>query len=126
MSLIQFTADVQRDTMTADSYGGETAVSSTIYSGLTVTANYRTPVRAVNRFESAPGNTIGPGPLTDSRRIIFLDPWDGTQVIRVNDRFVPNPAKAELPTHFNVIGVRPYEGEAQYDVEDVSTTTAVI
>ena len=124
MSLVPFTADIKRDTMTATAGGGETAVSSTVYSGLNVTANFPDK-NSVSRRESARGQNQGPGPLTRSDRVIVLDPWDGTVVIRVNDRVVPNPAKAELPTAWKVVGVRPYEGELQLDCEDVSTPTAV-
>jgi hypothetical protein len=123
MSLLPFTVDIKRDTATATAGGGETQVESTVYSGLLVTVNYPTS-RSVDRLEGG-RSVMGPGPLTMSQRVMILDPWDGRQVIRTNDRAVPNPAKAELPTAFKVVGVRPYEDMLQLDVEDISSPTAV-
>lgn len=123
MSLEPFTVDIVRDTATETAGGGETQVTSTVYTGLSVTVNYPSP-RDVTRVEGG-RQTAGPGPLTRSQRVMILDPWDGTKLIRVNDRAVPNPTKAELPTAFKVVGVRPYEDLLELDVEDISTPTAV-
>lgn len=113
MSLEPITVDIQRDVITADAFGGETAVSSTVYSGLSVTIGYPSK-NAVQRFEPQPGAQ------TKSDRVVFLDDWDGTVALLVNDRVVPNPAIATLPASFNVIAVRPYDGQVQWDVEDVA------
>lgn len=123
MSLDTLTVDIQRDTATVTSYGGESYTSVTIYSGLAVTINYPN-LNAVSRHETPSGNILGAGPRTKSDRVVFLDPWDGSVFIRVNDRVVPNPTRNELPSAFKVVAVRPYyddggAGELQLDVEDV-------
>lgn len=126
MSLIKFTVDIQRDNMSATDGGGEVvSTTSTPYSGLLVTANYPDK-SSVYRRETAMSRMQGPGPLTQSDRVVILEGWTGVEVIRVNDRVVPNPAKAELPTAMKVVGVRPYEDELQLDVQDVSTSTGLV
>lgn len=126
MSLEKFTVDITRSNMSVTDGGGEVELNaSVIYSGLSVTANYPN-LNAVTRRESAMSRMNGPGPLTRSDRVVILEGWTGVQVIRVNDKVVPNPAKAELPTAMNVVAVRPYEDELQLDVQDVSTSTGVV
>lgn len=122
MSLNPLTVDILSDAVTEDDGGGEAVTPATIHSGLSVTISYPDK-SSVNRFETAGGNTQGPGPLTKSERVVFIDPWDGTVLIERNDRVVPNPAVSWLPSELNVVAVRPYEdgsaGELQLDVEDV-------
>lgn len=129
MSFTPVTIDIKRTVPTEDAGGGEIAgVPGTVYSGLVFTAHY--PDRdAVAREETGAGASSGPGVLTRSDRVLFLDPWDGAQVVRVDDLAVPNPAVAWLPSQMRVVGVRAYAdevaGELQLDVEDISTPTAV-
>ena len=79
---------------------------------------------SVAREEIGSGPASGPGTMTRSDRVLFLDPWDGSQLVRVDDLAVPNPAVAWLPASMRVVGVRPYEdgpnGELQLDCEDIS------
>ncbi len=122
MSFTPVTIDIKRSTTVEDEGGGETAPETTVYSGLSMTAHF--PDKdSLYREETGSGAASGPGTLTRSDRVLFLDPWDGTQVIRVNDIAVPNPAVSSLPARMRVVGVRPYEdgslGELQLDVEDV-------
>ncbi len=116
MSMEPITVDVERDTWTRDASGGRTAVSATVYSGLSVTIS-RPDKSSDTRFESTPGVQ------TKVDRVVFLEPWDGSVLIEVNDRIVPNPAISYLPAHFNVLFPRPYPddgGQLQLDVEDVN------
>lgn len=118
MSLVPFTGNIVRDTVTDDAYGGETSSARTVYSAVAMTFNfYRKD--STHRFESSGGaGQRSPGVRTRIIGVVILDPWDG-QVIRVNDRVVPGATLTSLPSAFNVIGVRPYEDELQLDVESV-------
>lgn len=122
MSFTAVTIDIKRPSVTEDAGGGETRTLTTVYSGLSMTAHY--PDKdSVMREETGAGAASGPGTLTRSDRVLFLDPWDGTQVVRVDDLAIPNPAVAWLPASMRVVAVRAYEdgafGELQLDVEDV-------
>lgn len=122
MSFTPVTIDIKRIEPVQDDGGGETAPETTVYSGLSMTAHF--PDKdSVTREEIGAGASSGPGAMTRADRVLFLDPWDGTQVVSVNDLAVPNPAVAWLPARMKVVAVRPYEdgafGELQLDVEDV-------
>lgn len=122
MSFTAITVNIERPVITQDAGGGETRTYSTVYSGLSMTVHF--PDKdSLTREETGSGASSGPGTLTRSDRVLFLDPWAGTQVIRVDDVVVPSPAVAWLPARLRVVGVRPYEdgafGELQLDVEDV-------
>jgi hypothetical protein len=123
MSFTAITVNIERPVVTEDAGGGETRAYSTVYSGLAMTAHYPDK-EAVMREETGAGPSSGPGVMTRSDRVLFLDPWSGAQTILVDDVAVPAPAVAWLPARMRVVGVRPYEdgsfGELQLDCEDVS------
>jgi hypothetical protein len=123
MSFTPITVNIERPVVTEDAGGGETRTYSTVYSGLPMTAHYPSK-DALAREETGAGPSSGPGVMTRSDRVLFLDPWSGAQAIQVDDVAVPTPAVAWLPARLRVVGVRPYEdgafGELQLDVEDVS------
>src|SRR5512138_2643853 len=123
MSLLSVTVDIQRDTATATAGGGETLTTATPYTSLSCTIGYPDK-SSVYRNETSGRGTMGPGTRTRSDRVAYFDPWDGTTpTISINDRVVPNPAKAWLPTSMKVVAVRPYfdyaSGELQLDLEDL-------
>jgi hypothetical protein len=123
MSFTPVTIDIRRPTVTEDAGGGEARTYSTVYGGLAMTAHF--PDKdSLYREETGAGASSGPGTLTRSDRVLFMDPWDGSQSVRVDDLAVPNPVVAWLPASMRVVGVRPYEdgamGELQLDVEDVN------
>jgi len=122
MSLIPFICSVERDTVTLDDYGGETAVSATIYSGLSATFNYlkQTSMRT-SRHESFGGGTRSPGVQTKNAGVVFFDPWPNGLEILEDDRIVASGNPTDVPGVLNVIGVRGYENELQLDVEVVKT-----
>lgn len=123
MSLNTITCDIKRDTVTADDGGGETAVAATIHALVEMTISYPNK-SAVNRHELAGSPGSGPGPLTRSDRVAFIEPWDTSLTVLVNDEVVPNPTLDYLPASMKVVAVRPYEdgaeGELQLDLEDVA------
>jgi hypothetical protein len=120
MSFTPVTFSIERTVDTEDAGGGETPVPFTVYPALVMTAHYP-DMDAVNREETGAGPASGPGTLTRSDRVLFLDPWSGTEAIRVDDVAVSNVAW--LPNRLRVVAVRPYEdgafGELQLDCEDV-------
>lgn len=122
MSFNPITVNIERPVVTEDAGGGETRTYSTVYSALSMTAHYPS-LNAVAREEVGAGPSSGPGTMTRSDRVLFLDPWTGAQVVRVDDVAVPSPSVAWLPARMRVVAVRPYEdgalGELQLDVEDV-------
>ncbi len=126
MSLNAVSVNITRPTVTEDDGGGETTVYNTVYSGLSVTIGYPDK-SAVERYETSGSRdfgTLGPGSLTRSDRVVFLDPWDGSVDIRVADRVVLVTPQTAMPAFMDVVAVRPYEdgpnGELQLDVDDVS------
>lgn len=125
MSLELITIDVQRATVSPDDYGGEALTWAAVYSGKQVTIGFYSP-RGVDRFELVKDtrSAEGPGSRNSNKRVMYLEPWDTSVVVYLNDRIVPNPALTYLPAAFNVVGVRPYYepsgGELQLDIEDIS------
>lgn len=115
MSLVKFVCDISRDTVTADAYGGETAVAANIYTGRSATFNYYTS-RAQDRFESTT-QIRGPGVQTRTRGVVIFDPKPDSMSILINDRVVASPAVTGVPSSLAVIGVRTYEKTLQLDVE---------
>jgi hypothetical protein len=124
MSLIPFTCDIQRDTVTVNAVGGEAVVSATIYTGLSATYNYY-PTRGGRaereRMESM-NNRDGPGLQTRTQAVVIFDPKPSVDM-RFNDRVVPNPAVHGIPASVLVIGIRNYEVTLQLDVESVDSPT---
>lgn len=122
MSLIPFTCDIERDVTAIDDYGGETAVSGIVYSGLSVTFNYFTgggrQRGEKQRFE-ATSQIRGPGLETRTLGVVIFDPKPDGVVILVDDRIVPNPAVTGIPASLEVLEIRTYEYTLQLDVESV-------
>src|SRR5690349_13677227 len=122
MSLVPLTVNIERRTPIEDAGGGETFTTATVYTGLTVTIGYPDK-SAVNRDEipTTHRTDVGPGNFTRSDRVLFLDPWDGTVGVQVNDVVRPQPPIVWLPVTMNVVAVRPYyeqggAGELQLDL----------
>lgn len=124
MSFEPVTVNIQRKTVTEDAGGGETYVLNNVYTNLTVTVHYPNK-DSVDRHERADTRTaVGAGTFTRSDRVVFLEPWDGSVQVQVNDLVKPVPSVSWLPISMGVVAVRPYYdgpiGELQLDVEDVS------
>lgn len=121
MSLEFITFDVWRTVNQSDSGGGEIDIPNVLYAGLRGAFTY-VDLSSVLREESGAGAASGPGTLTRSNRVVFLEPWDGSVQVHVDDYVKPNPSVVWLPESMRVVGVRGYPddaGELQLDVEDV-------
>lgn len=120
MSLIPFTSDIKRDTPTPTAGGGETQAESTPYSGLRCTFNYKQPKQERVALAASSRQAIGPGARTVTSGVVIFDPKPSGVTILVDDRVVPNPAVAGVPSALDVVGVRTYETTLQLDVEAVA------
>lgn len=110
MSLVPVTVTIERDTETDDGYGGVTAVSADLYTGLSGYLNFKTAGRTQRSESTGQG---GPGVETLYRGLLKFEPIPASTTIRINDR-VYVPVTGE---RWKVVGVRAYEYTLQLDIE---------
>lgn len=116
MSLIPFTFNVSRDTVTDDVHGGETTVAANAYTGLSGTFNFYVK-DSTFRYESQGGGETGPGVQSRNIGVVIMDPKPDNVTFLINDRVVVTSSGSGVPAALAVTGIRVYEVSLQLDVE---------